>query len=331
MKKDRKNILKKCVSVFVFILLTFAIYGYMIIVFMPKSEKDYKGLSYYSYADLKTEAKDSIDVMVFGNSDAYSGFSPMEFYRQTGATSFVLAGPKESICNVESNIRSAIKYQSPKLIIIDVDLFFYKNKRDTGTTLLKQLPYTAPFRLHSRWKNLKFKDFVTLPTVKESKLKGFYFRTNTAKFKKPNGYMEKVNASPAKIEKSVIKNFENILNLCKDKGIYLELIELPSPSSWNNAKSNAITKLAKEYEVPYLDLNLPQEGYDLDYTTSFFDKGNHLNVTGATYTTIYLSKYLERYKLPNHKDEQSYKRWNELLDEYDEMLNEYYEMLKNKA
>ena len=298
LNKKRKILKRILLSVFS-VLISIGIYGYLILVFMPNS----------------------LDMLFFGNSDSYNGISPMELYKETGSTSYVVSASLESIQNIESNLKDCLHYQKPKVVVLDVECMFRENNYFTGSRLYKLYPLASPFLLHSRWKELSINDFFTLPLPKKSLFKGYHPETHNSHFGRPDKYMEELDAEPAVIEKSKLQNFKNIVNICQKNNITLELICLPTPYSWDNAKSNSITNLANTYNLSYLDLNLPQDGFDFDYDNYFKDQGSHLNVLGSVYTTKYLASYFKnKHNLPDHRDEESYAEWNDFLIKYEEKM-----------
>lgn len=295
-------------------------YAYLGMVLMPKDINDLGGQKYYATMSYKAEKKNTLDMAFCGNSDVYSGFSPIEFYQQTGTASYVCSAAKQSAKGVEKSIRFLSKHHDLKMVLIDVDCLFAKNTY-AGMLAYELTPVIAPFKYHTRWKELESKDLYTLPKLKSDPFKGYIPNKATEKnYKPPVGYMSDVDAAPAKIADSVIRNVKNIVKLCSDYDIRLLFVCLPTPHSWNNAKSNAVANLAGEFGITFIDFNLPRddyEDYNLDYSTSFRDNGNHMNVKGATYTTNYLANYLNSYGLPDHRNEKKYKDWNDIIPYYE--------------
>ena len=46
------------------------------------------------------------------------------------------------------------------------------------------------------------------------------------------------------------------MELCKERGIQLMLLEMPSASSWSYEKHQAVSEFARQNGLPFLDLNV---------------------------------------------------------------------------
>ena len=110
--------------------------------------------------------------------------------------------------------------------------------------------------------------------------------------------------------------FDQIATFCKENNAELILLSIPSVKNCNYKKHNAIDKLAKEYKVEFINLNLMKEEVPIDWEVDTRDKGDHLNHTGATKVTAYLGKYLSTKNLTDHRSDDKYNHWNKSLDEY---------------
>lgn len=66
------------------------------------------------------EDENTIDIMFFGTSLAYCDIIPPQIYEATGLTSYVMAGPAQTVEQTYYYIREALKTQSPQLIYVEV-------------------------------------------------------------------------------------------------------------------------------------------------------------------------------------------------------------------
>ena len=55
----------------------------------------------------------------------------------------------------------------------------------------------------------------------------------------------------------------------------------------------------------------------IDWTQDTYDKGDHLNYSGAEKVTNFLGAYLDkRYDLPDHRGDKEYASWEKSVEKY---------------
>ena len=308
---------KKTLVVIACALFTLIIYLYMCMVVTPKDISNAGGPLYYRGMGFMSEPKNSIDVMIYGNSDVYSGFVPAKLFEKYGYTSYASGRANQTVGETVTLLKETLETQNPKLVILETDCFFTKEKRvkmDTGNILL------APFVYHSRWKEITPKDFVNIPNRKEinDNNKGFLPSKLAYNADTFGDYMKDTGKKPATIIEKNKKAIDSFVNTCKNRGINVLLLELPSPSSWNHSKHMAVKNLAEKHKVPFLDLNLPLEKYQIDFLKDFRDKGNHMNTVGASKATLYIGDYINvNYGklLTDKRNEEQFQNWTTLIKE----------------
>ena len=77
-------------------------------------------------------------------------------------------------------------------------------------------PFVAPFKYHTRWKQLEWKDFYCKPGAKRPSncFKGFLYETKNSHFKVDPDFMKK-DERTERIQKSVKSDVKKILSLCE--------------------------------------------------------------------------------------------------------------------
>ena len=310
------------------IMIIFVFYIYACFVFMPKNSSDRGSEAYFRSHAILAEKNKTLDVLLYGNSDINSAFSPMQMYDDIGVTSFVEWGNQQSMKAILRQFKRDLKKQSPQLVILEVDHLFYPNKFLTDTTrndifLLNELDY------HVRWKELELNDFISKPEYREDKLKGWTYFTKNGEYKDGKTFMNKQNS--AEISNSVKKDVVSFKNICDKKGIKLLFLECPSPSSWNMNFHDQVEDLADELKVDFIDLNISDSFFNtktgveenFDWNNFFRDNGNHVNFKGAKFITRYVTQYIsENLDIPNKKDREEYSLWNKNLQYYKNLINE---------
>ena len=81
-------------------------------------------------------------------------------------------------------------------------------------------------------------------------------------------------------------------------------------------KHEIVSKIAKDYNLEWLDLNTL---LDIDWVNDTKDKGEHLNHRGAEISTYYVGEYLLKSNLVvSHKNDPKYQKWDRAVELYKE-------------
>lgn len=300
--------------------------------------------------------KNSAQMIILGSSHTTMGFSPIECYKQTGITSFNLSTAKQPIEVSYFLLKEALKTQSPEVVIYEVSGLYYKVSEiniakyrysmDSMPLSLNKIwmadsyaRYNGDFELfsigealcpiyyyHDRWKEINEEefDYVGSPVTY---LKGQVIRSYITEIdfdmdafdkKLAKKVAKKPSAQPA-IRENNINFLLKIKKLCDDNNIKLVLTTTPT-NRWNTAKEELVEKLAKDYNLDFVNLCQPN-GEIIDYSRDMAD-GNHVNARGAKKTTKYLYDYIMKNygvkgKGSNSEFEKSVKYYDKY---YDSML-----------
>ena len=266
-----------------------------------------------------SEPKDSIDIAVVGNSDAYSGFSPLELWNEYGYTSYVSAEGHQTVAQSYSQLKKIMKCHSVKLIILETDGFFTKSKIVESTAKLINASMGSSFSVfqyHDRWKKVKLHELLKAPDYTAHCTAKGQWLSNEVKGYMGGEYMVKTDKREG-IPFSTKTSLDMLVKMCRENEVKLLFLELPSQSSWNYKRHNAVKDYADENGITFLDLNIDRESFGFDWKTDTRDGGNHLNNRGARKTTLFIGKYLnENYSLSDHRGDDRFKQWNSDYKEY---------------
>lgn len=293
-------------------------------IFIPKQNIRENGINYFNARGFYGEPVDSLDIIAIGNSDLYSGFSPMVLWREHGYASYSSGEARQTTAAAYKVLQEALTCQTPKLVILETDSIFEGGYNPTRfeITLTNFAQNTFPlFEFHNRWKALGFKDFSVRPQhTWQSKSKGFGISNKT------DPYLGGEYMIPTEERELLgmltMSNLNKIVELCRQKGIELLLVEMPTTASWNYKRHNSISDFARKNNLTFIDLNLGRDAFELDWLTDTRDKGNHLNCSGAEKVTTYLGKYISsNYTIPDHRNNPEYSdSWNQALEEYNKRV-----------
>lgn len=302
------------------ILLDVFVYGAGIIL-EPKDNTKKNGIYEVRANGFYAEKKNSLDVLVIGDSESFTSISPLQMYEEHGFTGYALGGNAQKIYDSYYHLKRALENQKPKVVMLETNTLFRRYTIiDTINGEFNNL--TPLFKYHDRWKRLSLRDFnLTKDYTYRDPSKGFYVRTKIEKAS-PRNYMAK---SKNIYEMPSINAYyvEKIYELCKEQGIEFMLFSAPSLKNWYYAKHAGTQNVADELGIDFLDLNMISE-IGIDWTVDTNDAGDHVNMTGAMKVTSYVGDYLaKKYNLVDRRNDPYYEEWDKDLEKYKEILASY--------
>jgi len=284
------------------------------ILFLPKREV-YNAITVeQKQKSIDEEPENTLDVIFMGDSESYSGFSPLQIWAEYGYTSYVCGSTAQRLCDTYAVLQYTFEKQSPKLVVLETNCLYREagiTKKSDDASLKLAAEYFPIFQYHSRWKayiplSLSTKEEVT----KERRMKGFRLRKSVKPYTGKLPYM--IESDEVKeVSELAGEYIEKIHTLCRENNAELILVSVPSAKNWNYGRHNGVQELAKKHGILYLDLNLVEE-IGIDWKTDTKDAGDHLNFAGAKKVTAYIGKYFsEKFELTDHRKDKKYQKWYE--------------------
>lgn len=352
-KQKIKNFSKGAIKILAFLLVfVLLLEGMSITVFSKKAATQYQN-SFSKSCSFTTEPKNSIDIALIGSSDLYSGFVPVELWDKYGYTSTVISTPKQTVQRSYTFLEELLKVQSPKLVVIETDMFYQGVPLDKKaeieiekpkylTILAKakkiiKLVSTFPigenlenhftvFMFHDTWKTLKTNQLRRLIN-KDNEITcehGYNFNKIIYPIQ-DNARMTPTDDTEA-IPDENVPYIQKMLDDCKQRGIRVMLIEMPSLTSWNYARYNAVKQLADKNEVEFIDLNLKENftGSQISCDSDYRDNGNHLNYYGAVKATHFLGDIIHSMHndiLTDRRSDKQFEYWQKSSEEFKQKYN----------
>jgi hypothetical protein len=218
------------------------------------------------------------------------------------------------ISDAYNYLKIAADAQNPKIVMVEANMFFRDaNKKPWYDGPIKILKNSLPLvTYHNNWKKMLFFNGGINSWTNVSK---GYKKNTSVKSSKNFDYM-KDNKKKQVIPTANYEYIEKIVSYCEQNNIKLIFLGLPSQKSWNHQKHMIVEKLANQYDVTYLNLNLVDE-LDINWETETKDRGDHLNYSGAKKVSDYLGVYLQNFDLlTNHKKEKGYEEWDRAVKYY---------------
>ena len=270
------------------------------------------------FASVSAEKKNTIDVLVAGDRESYTSVSPMDLWDRAGIAAYDCGQPGQRIQETYYILKTAFRTQSPKLVLFETNTMF----RDPGFLKNVQLSLTEPLayhfpviKYHNAWKAL-----FDGPGGPKKSYKGFEIRDKVVSYEGDEEYMKETK-DKAQIPEVVRIYMEKIKRLCEKNGADLLLVSAPSPKNYNYKKHNSLEEYARENDLPYVDLNMKFRDIGIDWKQDSYDRGDHLNISGARKVTAYIGQYLaDNYDLPDRRNDDGWREWDNLAREYLEEL-----------
>lgn len=311
MKKYLKCLMFLLIFLLIGFLLTYSV--------LPKNNIKRYGMTKVARHEILSENIDSIDVIVAGDSLIYTSVSPMEIWNDYGYTVFDCASPAQLLYTTYDNLKIAIDSQHPKIIFLEANVLFRDPKKAKWYYQFydKTKDYISITTYHNNWKKK-----ITLKKDDNRWLnvnKGYKYVTDIKSANKKNymKYSEKVKEIP--IEN--VNVFKKIVDLCKNNNIKLILLSTPNKKSWSYSKHLGSEKLANNFGIEFLDLNVDNP-LEIDWQNETYDGGNHLNFSGAKKVSRYLGRYIEKTNLvKDHRNDEVFKSWNKAYKIYQKNVN----------
>ncbi len=300
--------------------------------------------SYTKYYDFYHQEQD-FDVLFLGTSHVLNAVYPMELWRDYGIVSYNMANHSENICTNYWQLRNALQYTKPKVVVIDLyavdgdgkvneqylhnfldEVPFSPLKIEMVRDLLepdKRMEYLFNLSLyHSRWEEIGREDLKPSRGVE----KGAELRDEVT-----------VNVPPVLIPKEEYdpterlnkQYLQKIIDLCKEQDIDIILMYVPyTMPEGDQMVANWGYVAAQKNGIPYL--NFVYEDLKINYATDCADEGHHLNASGARKLTDYLGKYIStNYDVEDHREDPAYDFWYQDYDAYREMKRDWLKGQKN--
>lgn len=249
---------------------------------------------------LDSVKKDSLDVLLMGDSQVWAGLSPLQLYGEYGIASYNCATSGQCTYDTMILLKEALKRQNPKIVVIGTSSFY------SGPQPLKfLLTHILPVFHYHGFSNRNTKAYG------DEKYLGAHLVNTVDPYTGSGKYMEKNKKCDemSPIQKTYLDDMKDI---CKARGIKLVFVTMPTGVNWTDGKHDAVQKYADEYDIPYYDYNEAKAFTRLgfNWSTDTRDAGKHVNISGSIKITRDFGRILKaHYTLQDHRGESEYQSW----------------------
>lgn len=315
---ETKSLPRQFLSTVLSVTLCIAGFEFLQAILIPKFMTDGTAITTaYRYLE-----DDSLDMLAIGSSQMFCTVDAGMLTRDYGISSFDYGASMQEFASTKYYFDTAMKTQSPKLVMFEVCNLFVENTpigkpslawnysappaslakfeslyEVTGRDVMLSLEYTvAPIiDFHDRWKAITKNDITYALNPR-----GFCSETLERRGFLPREHVEEglelaYKGDVGEMKEIPARNVDTvkyIADACRDQGI--EIIFFKSPAcDWTRGDSSAAKALFAGMGLTYLDMNDHIESIGIDPATDFYNN-RHLNTAGAQKSTRWLASYLQQ-------------------------------------
>ncbi len=286
------------------------------------------------------EEENSIDALFLGSSIAYCDIIPPEIWNETGISSYVLAGPEQTIPISYYYLRQASKTQSPKLMFLEVTGVFFQRYQDYTKVNIGYMPrgierlsatlfaaepsermglFFPLYNYHSRLLSLEEKDIeIALSGYPADELAGYTFLKDAANMGSPSLRGEVLD------RENYDRNLQylgEIAEFCDEQDIIPVFYIAPSYWRLSDEHTQMLEKdVEKLHNVRFFDFNTAEDLPDFDPEKDWFDL-LHFNYRGAEKFSAYLGKLMTNELEASQSEGADKDLWSQRYEKYQELKN----------
>ena len=293
------------------------------------------------------EEENSLDVVLIGASEVYTGFAAGKAYERYGFTSYPYATESITADGVMLTLKEVLRTQTPQLVMIELNPYLYshdKNEKHEGhiRKLLDNVPlngnkieyinehvanedkmeYLFPLiKYHGLWTEYPKEGRRMVSSIKQrirgtSYLKGFRTTTTIAKPEYPI-YNDKLAAENGTkpLNANLEAKLKNLMDYCKSQNVNVVFFRTPHlvyKNTYDRVKrANRAAEIISSYGYDCINLERDIDKFGIDSKTDFYNY-DHMNVYGAVKATTYLGELITRkYGVkPSKLEGEQKKRWD---------------------
>ena len=313
-KKAPNRNLRLGISFFLIFSLLLALCSWIL---YPRDNTKQSGIAHPEAMGFTSLPDDRVDVVAIGNSNAYSGFSPMELWGNYGYAAYVSGEPRQQMASAVTLLEKYYQTQQPKVVILETDEVFTGNNHVSAVALGRLENFFPIVKYHNNWKTIRLSTLLRRPQHSylspmmgqsvSSAVRGY----EGGDYMKPCGQKTEIPAAA----RLYLDKFKTV---CQEHNTQLLLVSFPCAKTWSAARHDAMTAYAKENGLTYIDLNENCGSYGFNWKTDTGDAGTHLNASGARKVTACLGSYLKaNCGLTDRRGSADWSLWQKSYQQYE--------------
>lgn len=313
------------------------------------------------------EEKGSVDAVVIGASDVYAGYSAPYAYEKYGYTSYPYATQASPGNIVLPQIKEVIKYQNPKMIVVEINAFLYKDNElpneasermfadnvprdDIWREYLndtvpadKQIEYYLPIvKYHSSWSEYpwKIKYLNAEMGLKENGYSLFRGYKTIANEFHPDAkiYNDQLADNDGTLplgvtgERYLMQTLEYLKENNITNVVFMRFPHIVRSDAYTRFKrTNEAGNIIKSYGYDFINLERYSEQENFITDKDFYN-WDHLNIYGSEKLTDYVAQMLQnKYGMTSAElTDQQKAEWEDSVNYYHMIYNYSQEMIRRR-
>ena len=346
-----KRILKIATALLVMVMVLFTLQRIMMPKYVSEAQDGRLVAEYYDSAQ-------NHDVVFVGDCEVYENISPVKLWQDYGISSYVRGSPQQLIWHSYYLMEDTLRYETPKAFVFNVLSMKYGEPQNEAYNRLALdgmewseskvnsinasmteeedfLSYVFPLlRFHSRWSELKAEDFeYAFKKVPQLSINGYLMRVDVDGIDELRKGQELGDYTIADV---CWEYLDKMRSLCEEKGVELILMKAPTNTPkvyWYDQWDAQVKAYAEKHGLRYYNFLENIDEIGLDYNTDTYDRGFHLNLSGAEKLSTYFGKILvEELELTSHHGDAEYEQiWTKLTQQYDQIREIQEKLLKENG
>ena len=291
----------------------------------------------FNLSEYRKEPVNTIDALLLGSSYMYASYSPMQAWETHGLTSYVVAGPEQSMNTTWATFRNCLSTQSPRVAVLELRGISFTDKATADTMTNPATGWYGSleaamagrkitswptvfydfFTYHSRWKSLAYKDYAATASLLLNRVEPAFYK-GFVSIREATPQTCRADWEPFPIETDKLESnlpyLDAIVALAAQHNT--RLVFLMTPVAYVRHFDSYLAFVQERYpEIPLLNLNDHVDTMGFDMNTDMYDSG-HTNAAGARKCTLVLADYLQELGLADHREDPAYANWNSDLARY---------------
>lgn len=346
-----KRIIKIAILVLALVLVLFVAQCVLMPKYVSEAQDGRLIAEYYDSAK-------NHDIVFVGDCEVYENISPITLWEEYGISSYVRGSPQQLIWQSYYLMEETLRYEKPEAFVFNVLSMKYGTPQNEAYNRLALdgmkwsaskvgsvnasmteeetfLSYMFPLlRFHSRWSELKAEDFeYAFKKTPQLSVNGYLMRVDVNGIDELKKGQELGDYTIAQVCWDYL---DKMRVLCEENGVELILMKAPTNTPtcyWYDQWDVQVKAYAEKHGLRYYNFLENIDEIGLDYNTDTYDKGFHLNLSGAEKLASYFGKILtEELELTDHRGDGEYEAiWTDLTQKYDRIREMQEKLLKENG